>query len=112
MLPVRESDRVDDLLDLGALCEVALVLLASVDDLLHEVVHQVRVEERRPRLTLSVTGREEALGDLHRDELDGLRLRAAERLAFAELLDESADQCALGSVDPSLDAGIVPDRDE
>src|SRR2546428_13278290 len=95
VLAMRERDRVDDLLDLRALSEVALVLLATIRDLLHEVVHQVRVEERRPRLAGRVPGREEPRGDLHRNELDRIGLRSAQGLALAELLDQAADERAL-----------------
>src|SRR5882672_12287367 len=98
MLAVRQRYRVDDLLDLRALSEVALVLLATVGDLLHEVVDEVRVEERRPRLARRVPGREEPLGYLHRNELDRIWLRSAQGLALAELLDEAADKRALRSV--------------
>src|SRR5882672_11304095 len=112
MLAVRQRYRVDDLLDLRALSEVALVLLATVGDLLHEVVDEVRIEERRPRLAGRVPRREEARGYFHGNELDRVWLRAAQGLAFAELLDETADECALGPVDARLDTRIVPDRDE
>src|SRR5207247_9490860 len=97
MLAMRESDRIDDLLDFRALSEVALVLLAAVRDLLHEVMDEVRVEERGPRLTRRVSGRKEAIWDLHRNELDRIWLRAAQGLALAELLDQAADEPALGS---------------
>src|SRR2546430_240751 len=112
MLAMRESDRIDDLLDFRALSEVALLLLAAVRDLLHEVMDEVRVEERRPRLAGWVPGRGEPLGYLHRDELDRIRLRAAQGLALAELLDQAADERALGSVDARLDARIVPHGDK
>src|SRR5438876_7857386 len=112
MLAMRESDRVDDLLDFRALSEVALVLLAAIRDLLHEVVHQVRVEERRPRLTRRVARGKEPLRDLHRNELDRIWLRAAQGLALAELLDQAADERALGSVDARLDPRVVPDGHE
>src|SRR6266566_9076323 len=105
MLAVRESDRVDDLLDFRALSEVALVLLAAVRDLLHEVMDEVRVEEGRPRLTRRIARRKEPLRDLHRNELDRMWLRAAQGLALAELLDQAADERALGPVDTRLDAG-------
>src|SRR6266705_4033697 len=102
MLAMREGYRVDDLLDLRALSEVALVLQAAVGDLLHEVVDQVRVEERWPWLTRGVAGREEPLGNLHRNEFDRIWFRAAKGLALAELLDEAADERAFGSVDARL----------
>ena len=73
---------------------------------------EVRVEERRPWLTRRVPRREEPLWDLHRDELDRVWLRAAQGLALAELLDQAADERALGSVDARLDARIVPHGDE
>src|SRR5438046_7037007 len=103
MLAVGERYGVDDLLHLRALSEVALVLIAAVGDLLHEVVDEVRVEERRPRLPRRVPRREEPPRDLHRNELDGVRFRAAQGLALAEFLDEAADERALGSVDTCLD---------
>src|SRR5258705_4157050 len=96
-------DRVDDLLHPSALGEVALIRLTAVGDLLGEVMNEVRVEERAPRLPLLVTDGEVRGRDLDLDEFHRLRRRALEDLTLAELLDEPADERALRAVNARFD---------
>src|SRR5436189_1313509 len=107
---MRPFDRVDDLLHPRALREVALIRLTALGNLLGEVVDEVRVEERAPRLPLLVPDREVRGRDLDLDEFHRIWRGALEHLTLAELLNEPADERALRAVDARFDPGVVPDR--
>ena len=101
---VGPLDGVDHLLYPGAVGEVALVLLATVDDLVDEVLDQIGIEQAAPGLARVAAGRVEALRDLDLLELDVVGRGDLDRLGDAELLDQPADDRALLAVDPRLDA--------
>src|SRR5262245_16138496 len=105
-------DGVDRFLDPRAVVEVPLVARAALDDLVDEVTHEIRVEERRPVLWRVSTGRVEASGDLELPELDVVRRRDADRLRHALLLDEATDDRPAAAVEAGLDPRVVADGDE
>ena len=107
----ERSTALIDFLDPRAVLEVALVALAALDDLVDEVLDQVGVEQRAPRLLGMPAGRVEARGDRQLLELDGVRGGDLDRLGDAALLDQPADDRAPASVEPGLDARVVADGD-
>src|SRR5207247_9623301 len=106
----RSLDRVDHFLDPRAVAEVTLVLGAAAQNLADEAAHEVRVEERTPRLMAVAARRVAARGDLQFAELHLVGRRRSQRFADTGLLDEAADERALAAVDARFDAGVVADR--
>src|SRR5712692_9527992 len=108
----RQLDRVDDFLDPRAVLEVALIAVATVEDLVDEVTHEIGVKQRAPRLAGMTARRVEALRDLDLVEFDRVRPGYLDGLGHAMLLDQTADDGATFAVQARFDAGVVADRDE
>src|SRR6266851_5296682 len=108
----RQLDRVDDFLDPRAILEVALIALATLDDLVDEVAHEVGVKQRAPRFAGVTTWRVEALWDFDLVEFDRVRPGELDRLGHAVLLDQPADDGAALAVQACFDARVVANRDE
>src|SRR5438093_10025999 len=72
---------------------------------------EVGIEQRAPRFALLIPWWEEALRDFHAHEFEGVRLGAVQRLAFAELLDQAADERAFRAVQTRFDPWVVANGD-
>ena len=86
LLAMRQLRGVDELLDAGALLEVALVLLAAGRDLLEDVLDEAAVERRRPFVALLMAGVPVPVGNLELAVFDGRSIRVADMEAFEAYL--------------------------
>ena len=111
-LVVRDLDGVDDLLHPGAVVEVPLVARRVRRQLVEEVLDQIGVEEREPRLARAAAFGIEPIRHHEFLELDVIRRGGLDRFGNAELLDQPGDDGALRSVEADLDPRIVADGDE
>src|ERR1700687_3758461 len=69
----RQLDRVDHFLDPRTVREAALIALATIENFVDEVAHEVGVKQRAPRLAGMTARRGEALRNLDLVEFDRVR---------------------------------------
>src|SRR5215211_108217 len=107
-----DLDCVDDLLHPGSVVEIPLIAGRVGRQLVEEVLDQVGVEEREPRLAWSASLWKEPVRYRELLELDVIRGRGLDRFGNAELLDQPRDDGALRSVEADLNSGVVADGHE
>src|SRR5829696_2201217 len=109
---MRDLNGVDDLLHPGTVVEVPLIPRRVGGQLVEEILDQVGVEKREPRLVRAASFRIEPVRHREFLELDVIRRCGLDRFGDTKFLDQSGDDGALRSVKSDLDSGVVADSYE